>query len=741
MTTEHSVPAPSRAPGQAPGDGEWIPAGVLAEMLGIARQNVHKACMRGRFTWRQVKGDTGGRRLEVALASLPENLRIRYLQRAAGSPADAGMPSHGQRAENKEPEPAGTAYEKAPAADRAEADRRLAILTAWREHVAPGEDRKTRTRLTLELIRTQRDAGAKLSKTALYEWDGRHMARGLDGLLPQRGGGRRSTVGEEDKALFLSLWGEEARPKIASLYHGYLLIRKREAVPGPTPSLGAIRYMIDQLSEEEQAALRRGDKAYRQMVMPYIERDYESLLPNDWWCMDHHQIDVIALDRRGRRCRPWVTAVMDLRTRRVIVVISAQPTQDVVLYCLRTAILAWGLPRNIYLDNGKEFIAKSVSGGRKRFRLALKEGRVRSLCHQLGIDVHFAIKFNAQAKPVERWFGSMAEGVSKLFWSYCGRSPAERPEELKDRLSSRQLPTGDEIADALQAWIDTEYHQRPHHGDGMNGNSPNDVAAQLADQVIKRVATPEQLQYFLLRSVEAEIKRSEVAIFGVRYWPAAENPDCLYGWQGKKAVGHFDPADMTRIFLTDPEDNAIGWLVDKKRIGWGAVATDDIRAAKRLQARSRALQRQARADLAAHRLEPDALARVLRERTAEPDPPCGPGPKSGPQGPGSRRRRPGGHPVGVRPISHGAGVVEMVPATPAQRASARAAAKRPTLDEERAKPPLPYREMVQLAIGGGERQAPSAKRMASDRGKSAYDEALALILQGDDDEDGNGHQG
>src|SRR3972149_2169355 len=53
------------------GGAEWIPAGLVAELVGITRQGVHKACMAGRFVWRYVPGESGGRRLEVNLASLP----------------------------------------------------------------------------------------------------------------------------------------------------------------------------------------------------------------------------------------------------------------------------------------------------------------------------------------------------------------------------------------------------------------------------------------------------------------------------------------------------------------------------------------------------------------------------------------------------------------------------------------------------------------------------------------------
>jgi hypothetical protein len=121
--------------------------------------------------------------------------------------------------------------------------------------------------------------------------------------------------------------------------------------------------------------------------------------------MDHTPLDILALDEdSGKVCRPYLTTLMDMGTRRGCVTVCRTPNQNTVLWTLAKAILAWGSPANLYVDNGKDFRAAAVTGGKKkRVPLTLNEGRCRSLCEKLAITAVFATAFNAQAKPVERW--------------------------------------------------------------------------------------------------------------------------------------------------------------------------------------------------------------------------------------------------------------------------------------------------------------------------------------------------
>ncbi|MGD0263574.1 MAG: transposase domain-containing protein [Candidatus Methylomirabilota bacterium] len=637
----------------------FVPATVTAELLGITARAVRKRILAEGWDHRYVSArESRGKRLEIALTALPGVVQVRALQRAASN-------VQGPTSEVQEPK-AGSGYETASPRDRAEADRRLALLTGWRQFVGTTGPQdhgpRGRTEATREFVRIQREAGQCVSKASLYAWAAAHQAQGPAGLVPRYSGGRSTSLAGADKALFLSVWGDQAQPKAATSYRAFLIVRARQASPGPAPTLHAVRYMLGHLSAEEKAALRMGAKAYRN-VGPFIERDYETILPLEWFCMDHSPLDVICLDQQGRRCRPYITALQDLRTRRVVIVLSTQPNQDVVLYCLGKAILLWGIPDHLYVDNGKDFRARSVTGGRgKVFRLGLDEGRCRSLCDQLGVQAHFADPFNARAKPIERWFGTLEENVGKFFDTYCGRSTEMKPERLKEVLSAGKLPTFAEVERVITGWIETDYHERAHAGQGMNGRSPNQVWAELIGQVQVRRATREQLRYFLMRSPTVTVRRNQVSLLGRRYTPAVENLDCLYGWEGKEARARYDPQDASRVFLVDADDSPIGWLVEKTLLGFGAVPSAAIAEAKRQQARHRAQGRAVQAEQRAARNEPDGLKRVLRDHYANALPTDAHGTARPPAPPG-------------RP-----GVPQILPVSTGARESARLVAHPPTED-------------------------------------------------------------
>jgi len=600
----------------AESDAAWVPVALVAELLGITRQAIHKRVVKEAWDHRYTTLESGGRRLEIALTALPADLHARAIDRLQPRDVDAGSAG--------DPPAASSCYDRASAPERAEADRRLLLLDQWRGFLeTEGNGARRRAADTARFARTARAGGARVSKSSLYAWDAAYTAQGIDGLLPRYGGGRPSSLPPADRALFLQCWGCEQQPSLATAYRAYLILRQREhaAAPhdprfqGQACNLNAFRYLIDSLSAEERILLRQGPKAVRAQLLPYIERDWEGCLPLEWFVMDHSPLDILALDEDGRLCRPYLTALMDMGTRRVSVTVCRQPNQNTVLWTLAKAILVWGTPGNLYVDNGKDFRALAVTGGkRKAFRLDLNEGRVTSLCDRLGIQAHFAINYNAQAKPIERWFRTLESQVAVLFESYVGNRPDRKPESLKDSLTAGDVPTFGDVERIVTGWIEGVYHETPHTGRGMAGLSPNAAWAARIGGVEVVLRTRDELRYLLLKDHRpVTVARYQVRLFGRSYQAAPETPDCLYGLHGRKLIPRYDPRDITRVFLTTEDDTAVGWVVEKRLAAIGPAAESVIAAAKREQKKVRAALRTHLADLAASRVEPDRVIRKARE--------------------------------------------------------------------------------------------------------------------------------
>jgi putative transposase len=72
----------------------------------------------------------------------------------------------------------------------------------------------------------------------------------------------------------------------------------------------------------------------------------------------------------------------------------------------------YGPPDAVKIDNGKNYDSEMWTGTTKKKRKALKKGyldekRIAGLYGKLGINVSFAIPYNAKAKPIERFFATL----------------------------------------------------------------------------------------------------------------------------------------------------------------------------------------------------------------------------------------------------------------------------------------------------------------------------------------------
>src|SRR5205823_740600 len=91
----------------------------------------------------------------------------------------------------------------------------------------------------------------------------------------------------------------------------------------------------------------------------------------------------------------------------------------------------------------------------KRIRLAVDETHRHGVFKSLAIDVHFSDPFNPNGKaPIESGFRAMGR-FAKLFDSYCGEKPENRPERLKEVLKNlAMVPTFAEVERRLADFIE-----------------------------------------------------------------------------------------------------------------------------------------------------------------------------------------------------------------------------------------------------------------------------------------------
>lgn len=96
---------------------------------------------------------------------------------------------------------------------------------------------------------------------------------------------------------------------------------------------------------------------------------------NEWWIADNHKFDVMTTDGKTTH-RLYLTAFMDARSGILTdIYVTNNPSSQATLIALRKGIMEYGIPANIYVDNGREFLTLMLAvldtDRRNRLRISL----------------------------------------------------------------------------------------------------------------------------------------------------------------------------------------------------------------------------------------------------------------------------------------------------------------------------------------------------------------------------------
>jgi putative transposase len=200
---------------------------------------------------------------------------------------------------------------------------------------------------------------------------------------------------------------------------------------------------------------------------------------NQLWMSDVMHGPAVMTDGR-RKHKSYLIAFLDDATR--IVPFAAFAFSENVagfLPTLEQAIRRRGIPERLYVDNGSAF---------RSHHLAL-------CCAKLGVTLIHARPYQPQGKgKLERWFRTV-----RL--------------QLLSRLSEADLASLGALNRRLWAFVESEYHQTPHHG--LDGQTPFDRWALSAQDV--RLPGPELAEMFLFEQKRRVQKDRTVSLLGVVY--------------------------------------------------------------------------------------------------------------------------------------------------------------------------------------------------------------------------------
>jgi len=241
-------------------------------------------------------------------------------------------------------------------------------------------------------------------------------------------------------------------------------------------------------------------------------RGYEASHVHALWHLDFHQGSLKVLDDEGRWHTPVICAVLDDRSRVCCHLqwYLAENAQNLA-HALMQAMLKRGLPRALMTDNGAAMLAEET-----------REGLAR-----LGVIHETTLPYSAYQNGKQEVFWVQLEG--RLLELLRGATPL--------RL--------DFLNNTTQAWVEQDYHRRPHSEIGCPP-----MERLLADAEVSRPAPDmDALNLAFTRQVTRTQRKSDatVTVDGVRF----EVPS-RFRHLPRLTLRHAG-WDLSRLVLVDPD--------------------------------------------------------------------------------------------------------------------------------------------------------------------------------------------
>ncbi len=555
----------------------------------------NKIIKEGKLPAQEVLNDKNRKTYLVPLEALDEELQQKWYQMNLENPPE----------EISTPEPVTDkkAVDHFSESERQEIDFWISLVEQWQQYrMKPGVTCKADVDKKFVALCGLEYPDKEISVDILYRKWKAVKENDLDGLIDKRGKWKKGTSSIDDTIwqAFLYFYLDESQHPIQKCldYTKMWAQEKRPDLYTDIPSYSAFyRRLNNEVPEGVKVLGREGHKAYNDRCAPFIRRIYEDIESNEWWIADNHTFDVMVKDKNGNIHRPYLTAFLDARSGIFTGFhITYNPCSEATLIALRKGILKYGIPDNIYVDNGREFLTFDI-GGLGHRKKKPKDGEEKfeppGVFKRLGINMTNAIVRNAKAKIIERRFEDVKNDLSRLFNTYTGGSVVEKPERLKFVLKKDQIYTDEEFEEYVTAVLEWYFNMEAYNGavEADKGKCKMDVFNEHLKR--KRVASAEELNLMLMRSTRPQqVTRRGVHldIGGGRidFW----NDDFVHLMLGKKVYFRYDPENLSEVRIYDLEDRYIMSVpADNTAVLSYNASKDDVKAA---MAKTRRLERIAR---------------------------------------------------------------------------------------------------------------------------------------------------
>lgn len=501
---------------------------------------------------------------------------------------------------DRDREEAWAEYARLPASAKDKAAQRLQAL----DLVAGLEAAGTTRQLAIDEVSRRTGAAPRTIWGWLALVDGLRRDDWLAWLAPRYARGdaasglRRSEIdpafGDLIKADYLRL----EQPSLTSVYDRCVRIAQAKGIP--TVPIHTVRRWIERTVSPTALTLgRKGVEALKRM-RPAQERDKTALHAMEAVNSDFHRFDLFVQfpagpgGQKAEIGRPQMVAMQDIYSGRLLAWrVDRSANSQAVQLCIGDMIERWGIPEHVLLDNGREFAAKTITGGTKtRFRFRVREDDMSGLLTSLGCQIHWATPYSGQSKPIERAFRDLCDRVAK-HPAFAGAWTGNRPEAKPENYASAAVPLERFLA-VLSEEIELHNARQGRRSETAYGRSFAEVFDESYASAPIRKATAEQRRLWLMgaEGIRANGRTGQVQFMGNRYWA-----DWMSQIAGQRIVARFDRAALwDGLHIYSLADAYLGFAPCLVKAGFF-----DIDDARSHQKAFKAWKSAQRAELAAHR--------------------------------------------------------------------------------------------------------------------------------------------
>jgi len=186
------------------------------------------------------------------------------------------------------------------------------------------------------------------------------------------------------------------------------------------PSYEIVRRFVDKYKQDnafEVAFALSPDKCKGKFKPAGGSMSAHVLGANLLWELDATPADVICSDGK----RYTLSGMIDVYSRRVIVTVEATASSFAIGRLMRKAILKFGVPSEVKIDNGKDYLSNHFA----------------SMCDRLQINRVVCPPYSGEYKPhIERFFKRLSHELFEEIDGYIGHSVSDR-QALQDQTSHR----------------------------------------------------------------------------------------------------------------------------------------------------------------------------------------------------------------------------------------------------------------------------------------------------------------